>query len=45
MKHCHLCRFSRLCNPLPGVCIVAFYLAIVAVAAVMGYLFIVEEIL
>jgi len=45
VKNCHLCRYSQLCNPLPGVCILVFYLAIVAVAAVMGYVFIIEELL
>jgi len=34
-----------LCNPLPGVCILAFYVAVAAVAIGMVYLFITQELL
>ncbi|MFZ1538946.1 MAG: hypothetical protein WAT23_16385 [Chromatiaceae bacterium] len=45
MKNCNLCRFRGLCNPLPGVCILVFYVAVTAVVLGMVYLFITQELL
>ncbi len=45
MKNCKLCRFSKACNDLPGICIVIPYVAIMIVVVTMGYLFLTQEIL
>ncbi len=45
MKNCKLCRFSKVCNDLPGICIVIPYVAIMIVVVTMGYLFLTQEIL
>jgi hypothetical protein len=45
VKNCKLCRFSSLCNDLPGVCIVIPYVAIAVVVGALGYLFVTQELL
>ncbi len=45
MKNCKLCKFSRVCNDLPGICILIPYLAIAVVVVALGYLFLTQEIL
>lgn len=45
MKNCKLCRYSKLCNDLPGICVLIPYVAIVVVAVSMGYLFITQELM
>ncbi|NKN33691.1 hypothetical protein [Marichromatium bheemlicum] len=45
MRHCKLCRFSVLCNDLPGVCVLIPYVAIAVVATSLGYLFVTQELL
>lgn len=45
MKKCKLCRFSKVCNDLPGICIVLPYVAITVVVTAVSYLFITQEIL
>jgi len=45
MKHCKLCRYSKLCNDLPGVCMLIPYIAVAVVAVAVGYLFITQELL
>ncbi|MFE8032460.1 hypothetical protein [Thiohalocapsa marina] len=43
MKRCNLCRLSRVCNDLPGVCILIPYLTIAVVTVSLGYLFVTQE--
>ena len=45
VKNCKLCKYSKLCNDLPGVCVLIPYLAVAVVAVAMGYLFITQELL
>lgn len=45
MKNCNLCKLSRVCNDLPGVCILMPYLAVAVVAVMVGYLFVTQELL
>jgi len=45
MKNCKLCRYSKLCNDLPGVCMLIPYIAVAVVAVAVGYLFITQELL
>jgi hypothetical protein len=45
MKNCNLCKYSKVCNDLPGICILLPYLAIAVVAISLGYLFVTQEIL
>ena len=45
MKNCKLCRYSKICNDLPGICVLIPYVAIVVVAVSMGYLFITQELM
>jgi hypothetical protein len=40
-----LCRFSRACNDLPGICILLQYAAVALLIAALGYLFITQELL
>jgi hypothetical protein len=44
MKNCKLCQFSQVCNDLPGICILAQYVAVIALVFSLGYLFISQEI-
>ena len=43
MKNCKLCRFSKSCNDLPYICIIAQFAAIAVVLGVLAYLFITQE--
>jgi hypothetical protein len=45
VKNCKLCWHSKLCNDLPGVCVLIPYIAVVVLAVAMAYLFITQEIL
>lgn len=45
MKNCKLCKYSNVCNDLPGICILIPYLAIAVVVVSLGYLFVTQEIL
>lgn len=45
LKNCKLCRYRRLCNPLPGICILVFYATVGAVAIGMAYVFITQELM
>ncbi|MEW8231464.1 MAG: hypothetical protein AB2745_14135 [Candidatus Thiodiazotropha endolucinida] len=45
MKNCKICRFSKVCNDLPGICILFQYLAVVMVIVSIGILFVTQEIL
>jgi len=39
MKNCKLCRYSKVCNDLPGFCILIPYLSIAVVIIAVSYLF------
>lgn len=45
MRNCKLCRLNRVCNDLPGFCILIPYVAIAVVILALGYLFVTQEIL
>lgn len=45
VKNCKMCRFSRLCNDLPGICVLIPYVAVIVVAVAMAYLFITQELM
>jgi hypothetical protein len=45
MKNCKLCKYSKVCNDLPGICVLMPYLAIAVVVFSLGYLFVTQEIL
>ncbi|MCF7978425.1 MAG: hypothetical protein K9L82_10460 [Chromatiaceae bacterium] len=45
MKNCKLCRLSRHCNDLPGVCILMPYFAVIVLTVSIGYLFVTQEVL
>lgn len=45
MKNCKLCKYSKLCNDLPGVCVLMPYIAVVLVAVAVGYLFVTQELM
>jgi hypothetical protein len=45
LKNCKLCHYSKICNDLPGVCVLIPYLAVVVVVAAMGYLFVTQELM
>ena len=45
MKNYKLCKHSKVCNDLPGICILMPYLAIAVVVISLGYLFVTQEIL
>jgi hypothetical protein len=45
VKNCKLCKFSKLCNDLPGVCVLIPYVAVAVVAVAIAYLFITQELL
>jgi len=45
VKNCKMCRFSKLCNDLPGVCVLIPYIAVIVVAITMAYLFITQELM
>jgi hypothetical protein len=45
MKNCKLCRLSKVCNDLPGFCMLIPYLTIAVVTVSVGYLFVTQELL
>ncbi len=45
MKNCKLCRYSKVCNDLPGICLLLQYAAIGIVISALIYLFITQELL
>ncbi len=45
MKNCKRCRYSKVCNDLPGICIVAQYVVTALVVIGLIYLFISQELL
>jgi len=45
MRGCKLCRYNRVCNDLPGICILLPYVAIAIVVISVGYLFVTQELL
>lgn len=45
MRDCKLCRYSTVCNDLPGVCILGIYAVIIVVVGALGYLFVTQELL
>jgi hypothetical protein len=45
MRGCKLCRYSPVCNDLPGICILLIYAAIIVVVFALGYLFVTQELL
>jgi hypothetical protein len=45
MKTCKLCKFSKVCNDLPGFCLWMPYLAVAVVTVTVGYLFVTQELL
>jgi hypothetical protein len=45
VKNCKLCKYSRLCNDLPWVCLLIPHVAVLVVAIAMGYLFVTQELM
>ena len=45
MRNCKLCRYSNICNDLPGVCILIPSIAVAVVAIAMAYLFVTQELM
>jgi hypothetical protein len=45
MRGCKLCRYSSVCNGLPGVCISLIYVTIAVVVLALVYLFVTQELL
>ncbi|MEA3275860.1 MAG: hypothetical protein U9Q81_11330 [Pseudomonadota bacterium] len=45
VKNCKMCKYSQLCNDLPGVCVLIPYIAVAVVAIAMGYLFVTQELM
>lgn len=45
MKKCKLCKYSKFCNDLPGICVLMPYVAIAAVVVSLGYLFVTQELM
>jgi len=45
MKNCKLCGFSKVCNDLPGICIIMQYAAVAVLVGALGFLFISQEFL
>ena len=45
MKNCKLCSYSKLCNSLPGICILLQYVAVAMLIGMLAYLFITQELM
>ncbi|WP_170286785.1 hypothetical protein [Thermochromatium tepidum] len=45
MKSCKLCKYSQICNDLPGICILLPYVAIAVVTVALAYLFVTQELI
>lgn len=43
MKNCTLCKYSKVCNDLPMICILLPYVAIAVIVVSLGYLFVTQE--
>ncbi len=43
MRNCKLCRYSKVCNSLPGICILMQYLALAVLIGTLGYLFVTQQ--
>lgn len=45
MKNLLSCTFGKVCTDIPGACIVLQTILVVALASVLGYLFVTQEVL
>ena len=45
VKNCKICRYSKVCNDLPGICLLLQHTAVALVIGGLGYLFVTQEIL
>lgn len=45
MKNCKLCRYSHLCNDLPGICVLIPHVTVVIIGLTMAYLFVTQELM
>ena len=45
MKNCKLCRYSKVCNDLPGICLLLQYVAVATIVITLVYLFVTQELL
>jgi hypothetical protein len=45
VKNCKMCRYSKLCNDLPGVCVLIPYFAVAVVFVAVVYLFVTQELM
>jgi hypothetical protein len=45
VKNCRMCRYSKLCNDLPGVCVLIPYVAVAVVFTAVAYLFVTQELM
>jgi hypothetical protein len=45
LKKCKLCGYKKVCNDLPGICIIMQYAAIALVVFSLGFLFVTQELL
>jgi hypothetical protein len=45
VKNCKLCKYSKVCNDLPGICVLIPYVAVAVVAVALAYLFVTQELL
>jgi hypothetical protein len=45
MKNCKMCGFSKVCNDLPGICILLQFVAVAVLIGALSYLFISQELL
>ena len=45
MKNCKMCGFSKVCNDLPGICILLQFAAVAVLVGALSYLFISQELL
>ena len=45
VRNCTLCKYSKICNDLPGVCVLIPYVAVALVTMAVAYLFVTQELL
>jgi len=45
LRNCKLCRFSKVCNDLPGICIILQYAAVAILIGALGFLFVSQQLL
>jgi len=43
LRNCQLCRLSKVCNSLPGICILMQYVALAVLIGTLGYLFFTQQ--